>query len=59
MDDRIMLKVERLTKTYPTAGGALTVLHEGSFEIQAGASVATRRPERQWQDHAAGPGRGT
>ncbi len=39
-----MLKVERLTKTYPTAGGPLTVLHEVSFELAAGASVAIVGP---------------
>jgi len=39
-----MLKVERLTKTYPTAAGPLTVLHEVSFAIGAGASVAIVGP---------------
>ena len=39
-----MLKVERLTKTYRTAGGPLTVLHEVSFELAAGASVAIVGP---------------
>ena len=39
-----MLKVERLTKTYATAGGPLTVLHEVSFAIAAGASVAIVGP---------------
>jgi len=39
-----MLKVERLTKTYPTAGGPLTVLHDVSFELAAGASVAVVGP---------------
>jgi putative ABC transport system ATP-binding protein len=39
-----MLKVERLTKTYRTAGGPLTVLHEVSFELTAGASVAIVGP---------------
>lgn len=39
-----MLKVERLTKTYPTAGGPLTVLHEVSFELGAGASLAIVGP---------------
>jgi len=39
-----MLKVERLTKTYPTAAGPLTVLHEVSFEFAAGASVAIVGP---------------
>jgi len=39
-----MLKVERLTKTYRTAGGPLTVLHDVSFELAAGASVAIVGP---------------
>ena len=39
-----MLKVERLTKTYRTAGGPLTVLHEVSFALPAGASVAVVGP---------------
>ena len=34
-----MLNVQRLTQTYPTAHGALTVLHEVSFSIEAGASL--------------------
>jgi putative ABC transport system ATP-binding protein len=44
MIDQTMLKVERLTKTYRTAGGPLTVLHEVSFELGAGASVAIVGP---------------
>ncbi len=39
-----MLKVERLTKTYPTAGGPLTVLRDVSFELGTGASVAVVGP---------------
>ena len=39
-----MLKVERLTKTYRTAGGPLTVLHEVSFVLTTGASVAIVGP---------------
>ena len=39
-----MLKVERLTKTYRTAGGPLTVLHEVGFELASGASVAIVGP---------------
>ena len=39
-----MLKVERLTKTYEVAGGALTVLREVSFELARGASVAIVGP---------------
>lgn len=44
MSDDIMLKVERLTKTYATAGGQLTVLHDVSFSIRGGASVAIVGP---------------
>jgi putative ABC transport system ATP-binding protein len=44
MSDDIMLKVERLTKTYATAGGPLTVLNEVNFSIRAGASVAIVGP---------------
>jgi putative ABC transport system ATP-binding protein len=44
MTDQSMLKVERLTKTYPTAAGPLTVLHEVSFELAAGASLAVVGP---------------
>lgn len=39
-----MLKVERLTKTYATAAGPLTVLKEVSFAISAGASLAIVGP---------------
>jgi putative ABC transport system ATP-binding protein len=39
-----MLRVERLTKTYWTAAGPLTVLHEASFELGAGASLAVVGP---------------
>ena len=39
-----MLKVERLTKTYATASGALTVLKEVSFEIAAGSTCAIVGP---------------
>jgi len=39
-----MLKVERLTKTYNSAGGPLTVLRDVSFELHAGASVAIVGP---------------
>ena len=44
MSDQMMLKVERLTKTYATTAGPLTVLHEVSFVIAAGASVAIVGP---------------
>jgi putative ABC transport system ATP-binding protein len=39
-----MLRVNRLTKTYPTAAGPLTVLHEASFELEEGASLAIIGP---------------
>jgi len=40
-----MLKVERLTKTYPGAGGrSLTVLREVSFALEPGASLAIVGP---------------
>ena len=44
MNVQSMLKVERLTKTYRTAGGPLTVLREVNFEFAAGASVAIVGP---------------
>jgi putative ABC transport system ATP-binding protein len=44
MNDSSMLKVERLTKTYPTAAGPLTVLHEISFDLTAGTSLAVVGP---------------
>ena len=44
MSEQTMLKVQRLTKTYPTAAGALTVLKEVSFELLAGASLAIVGP---------------
>jgi putative ABC transport system ATP-binding protein len=39
-----ILKVERLAKTYATAAGPLTVLHEVSFAIEAGATCAIVGP---------------
>lgn len=39
-----MLRVNRLTKTYETAAGPLTVLHESSFELDAGSSLAIVGP---------------
>lgn len=39
-----ILKVERLTKTYPTAAGALTVLKEVSFALEPGATCAIVGP---------------
>jgi len=44
MSAQSILKVERLTKTYPTAAGALTVLHEVSFAIPAGGTCAIVGP---------------
>lgn len=44
MSEQSMLKVQRLTKAYAAAGGALTVLKEVSFELQAGASLAIVGP---------------
>jgi putative ABC transport system ATP-binding protein len=44
MDVPPMLKVQRLSKTYRTAGGPLTVLKEVSFELGAGASLAIVGP---------------
>jgi putative ABC transport system ATP-binding protein len=44
MTDHAMLKVERLTKTYATTAGPLTVLHEVSFAVGAGASLAIVGP---------------
>jgi putative ABC transport system ATP-binding protein len=44
MTAQSILKVERLTKTYPTAAGPLTVLHEVSFDLAAGASCAIVGP---------------
>jgi len=44
MTDQLMLKVERLTQTYATAAGPLTVLHEVSFALAAGASLAVVGP---------------
>ena len=40
-----ILKVERLTKSYPVGGdGTLTVLREVSFDLPAGASLAIVGP---------------
>jgi len=44
MSPTTMLRVSRLTKTYPTAAGPLTVLHEATFELGAGASLAIVGP---------------
>jgi putative ABC transport system ATP-binding protein len=39
-----MLSVYRLTKTYATAAGPLTVLHETSFQLAEGSSLAIIGP---------------
>jgi putative ABC transport system ATP-binding protein len=39
-----ILRVDRLKKTYPTAAGPLTVLHEISFELGEGATLAIVGP---------------
>jgi putative ABC transport system ATP-binding protein len=44
MPNPVMLRVQRLTKTYGTAAGPLTVLHETSFELGAGATLAVVGP---------------
>jgi putative ABC transport system ATP-binding protein len=44
MPPQAMLRVSRLTKTYATAAGPLTVLREASFELEAGASMAIVGP---------------
>jgi putative ABC transport system ATP-binding protein len=44
MPSLAMLKVSRLSKTYATAAGPLTVLHEASFELGAGESIAIVGP---------------
>jgi putative ABC transport system ATP-binding protein len=46
MSDQIMLKVERLTKTYPAATGPLTVLREVTFQVDAGSTLAVVGPSR-------------
>jgi len=44
MSVQSMLKVEHLTKSYPTAGGDLTVLQEVSFDLPVGESLAILGP---------------
>jgi putative ABC transport system ATP-binding protein len=39
-----MLKVQRLSKTYPTPQGPLTVLHEIDFSLQTGETLAIVGP---------------
>jgi putative ABC transport system ATP-binding protein len=44
MSDETILKVERLTKTYPTGAGPLTVLREVSFALGRGDTCAVVGP---------------
>jgi len=44
MTGQPMLKVDRLTKTYATAAGPLTVLRDVSFELAAGATLSIVGP---------------
>ena len=44
MSAQTILKVEKLTQTYPTAAGPITVLHEVSFALGAGESLAIVGP---------------
>jgi putative ABC transport system ATP-binding protein len=44
MRSNVMLRVDRLTKTYLTAAGPLTVLQQASFELAEGASLAVVGP---------------
>ena len=44
MSAQTILKVEHLTKTYPTAAGALTVLHDVSFALEPGGTCAIVGP---------------
>lgn len=44
MSAQSILKVEKLTQTYPTAAGPITVLHEVSFDLGAGESLAIVGP---------------
>jgi putative ABC transport system ATP-binding protein len=44
MSVQSMLKVQRLTKTYATAAGPLTVLHAVDFDLAAGATLAIVGP---------------
>ena len=44
MSEQPMLKVQRLTKTYDTASGPLTVLREVNFTLTAGDSLAIVGP---------------
>ncbi|HAV63042.1 MAG TPA: ABC transporter, partial [Verrucomicrobiales bacterium] len=44
MSHRSILDVQQLTRTYPAAGGPLTVLHEVSFALQPGNTCAIVGP---------------
>ena len=44
MSDQSILKVERLTQTYATTSGPLTVLHDVSFALEAGDTCAIVGP---------------
>jgi putative ABC transport system ATP-binding protein len=44
MTDQTMLKVQRLSKTYSTAAGPLTVLQDVNFSVGTGATVAIVGP---------------
>jgi len=44
MSDQPILKVEKLTKNYPTAAGAITVLQEVGFSLGAGETLAIVGP---------------
>src|SRR6478735_1789172 len=44
MSVQTILNVQRLTKTYATAAGPLTVLHEVSFALPAGGTLAIVGP---------------
>src|SRR5476649_170394 len=44
MSAQTMLKVERLTKTYATAAGSLTVLRDVSLAVAAGSTCAILGP---------------
>ena len=44
MNDQTMLKVERLTKTYVTAAGPLTVLRDVTLDVAAGETLAVVGP---------------
>jgi putative ABC transport system ATP-binding protein len=44
MDTEIVLEVQRLTKSYASGGGTLTVLDQVSFRVQQGATLAVIGP---------------